>query len=163
MPGVSHFKDIRYTDSIAYGEMFMQNEFEMGRYNLDVADVETQRKRFDLCNTVLLPRISVDQGTAMQHPQLLAPAPDQPVLAIPLQEAKRLLEQRLPIPAYDHLLKLLHVFNVLDARGAVGVTERQACFATLRALARHVTGGDSPPTPTPQRVSSTNPAHRKSG
>lgn len=57
-----------------------------------------------------------------------------------LQEAKRLLEQRLPIPAYDHLLKLSHVFNVLDARGAVGVTERQACFATLRALARQVTG-----------------------
>ncbi len=57
----------------------------------------------------------------------------------PPQEAERLLEQRLPIPAYDHLLKLSHVFNVLDARGAVGVTERQACFATLRALARRIT------------------------
>lgn len=56
-----------------------------------------------------------------------------------VQEARRLLEARLPIPAYDHLLKLSHVFNVLDARGAVGVTERQACFATLRALARQVT------------------------
>jgi glycyl-tRNA synthetase len=51
-----------------------------------------------------------------------------------------MLEERLPIPAYDHLLKLSHVFNVLDARGAVGVTERQACFATLRALARQITG-----------------------
>ena len=44
------------------------------------------------------------------------------------------------MPAYDHLLKLSHVFNVMDARGAVGVTERQACFATLRGLARQVTG-----------------------
>jgi len=61
------------------------------------------------------------------------------------QEAKRLLEQRLPIPAYDHLLKLSHVFNILDARGAVGVTERQACFATLRSLARQVTGAAPPP------------------
>ena len=65
MQGVSHFKDIRYTDSIAYGEMFMQNEFEMGRYNLDIADVETQRKRFDLYNAVCAVactyRISVGQ------------------------------------------------------------------------------------------------------
>ncbi len=45
------------------------------------------------------------------------------------------------MPAYDHLLKLSHVFNVMDARGAVGVTERQTCFATLRGLAREVTGG----------------------
>lgn len=85
MQGVSHFKDIRYTDSIAYGEMFMQNEFEMGRYNLDIADVETQRKRFDLYNAVCAVactyRISVGQGTAKKHPQLLASAPDQPVLA----------------------------------------------------------------------------------
>jgi hypothetical protein len=44
------------------------------------------------------------------------------------------------VPAYDHLLKLSHTFNVLDARGAVGVTERADCFATMRALAREVTG-----------------------
>ena len=52
-----------------------------------------------------------------------------------------MLEEGLPVPAYDHLLKLSHCFNVMDARGAVGVTERQACFATLRSLARQVTGG----------------------
>ena len=61
-----------------------------------------------------------------------------------LQEARRLLAKRLPVPAYDHLLKLSHVFNVMDARGAVGVTERQTCFATLRGLAREVTGDDRP-------------------
>ena len=85
MQGVSHFKDIRYTDSIAYGEMFMQNEFEMGRYNLDVADVETQRKRFDLYNAVCAVactcHVGMGQDTARKHPQLLNPAPDQPVLA----------------------------------------------------------------------------------
>lgn len=52
-----------------------------------------------------------------------------------------MLEKRLPIPAYDHLLKCSHTFNILDARGAVGVTERANCFATMRALAREVTGG----------------------
>lgn len=56
------------------------------------------------------------------------------------KEARRLLSERLPIPAFDHLLKLSHAFNVLDARGAIGVTERADCFATLRSLAREVTG-----------------------
>jgi glycyl-tRNA synthetase alpha subunit len=51
-----------------------------------------------------------------------------------------MLAKRLPIPAYDMLLKCSHAFNVLDARGAVGVTERADCFATMRALAREVTG-----------------------
>jgi hypothetical protein len=97
-----------------------------------------------------------------------------------------MLAKRLPIPAYDHLLKLSHTFNILDARwvggrggvgggdrlatglvpcadavlppvtalvsvvivglawlacrGAIGVTERANCFATMRALAREVTG-----------------------
>lgn len=52
-----------------------------------------------------------------------------------------MLEKRLPIPAYDLLLKCSHAFNIMDARGAVGVTERADCFATMRALAREVTGG----------------------
>lgn len=100
-----------------------------------------------------------------------------------------MLAKRLPVPAYDHLLKLSHTFNLLDARGAVGVTgalwwswvvacgwrpgmpagsgslrlprcrvrvcrpgalnlpllrappaERANCFATMRSLAREVTG-----------------------
>lgn len=51
-----------------------------------------------------------------------------------------MLEKRLPIPAYDHVLKLSHTFNLLDARGAVGVTERANCFAVMRQLAREVTG-----------------------
>jgi hypothetical protein len=54
------------------------------------------------------------------------------------QEAGRLLDARLPIPAYGQLLRLSQAFNVLDARGAVGVTERAGCFATMRGLARRV-------------------------
>ena len=51
-----------------------------------------------------------------------------------------MLDKRLPVPAYDHLLKLSHTFNLLDARGAVGLTERAECFAAMRNLARQVTG-----------------------
>eukprot|EP00210_Caulerpa_lentillifera_P001195 g1151.t1 len=52
------------------------------------------------------------------------------------KEAEIMLKQRLPIPAYDNLLKCSHCFNVLDARGAVGVTERNTCFSAMRKLAR---------------------------
>ena len=42
------------------------------------------------------------------------------------------------LPAQDYVLKCSHIFNVLDARGAVGVTERQAYFGRTRVLARNV-------------------------
>lgn len=105
LQGVDHFKDIVYAPGVTYGEMFLQNEYEMSVYNLDEADVHGQRARFDLYE----------------------------------KEARKMLDQRLPVPAYDHLLKLSHTFNIMDARGAVGVTERAECFATLRSLAREVT------------------------
>eukprot|EP00955_Chlamydomonas_euryale_P119004 366569-Chlamydomonas_euryale.AAC.41 len=50
-----------------------------------------------------------------------------------------MLDKRLPVPAYEHCLKLSHTFNVLDARGAVGVTERANCFAAMRKLCKEVT------------------------
>ncbi|KAK9809022.1 hypothetical protein WJX72_008075 [[Myrmecia] bisecta] len=104
--GAKHFKDIQYSERVTYGEMLLQNEAEMSSYNLDEADIEGQRARFELY----------------------------------LQEANCLLEKRLPIPAYDHLLKMSHTFNILDARGAVGVSERANIFATMRTVARKVTG-----------------------
>lgn len=88
LQGVDHFKDIAYNDAMSYGEMRMQEEYEMSVFNLDVASVETHRTRFELAD----------------------------------KEALRMLEARLPIPAFDNLLKASHAFNVLDARGAVGVT-----------------------------------------
>jgi glycyl-tRNA synthetase len=38
----------RYSDEVTYGELFLQNEYEMSCYNLDEADVAEQRKRFNL-------------------------------------------------------------------------------------------------------------------
>lgn len=51
-------------------------------------------------------------------------------------EAYRLLDQGLVLPAYDHILKCSHTFNLLDARGAVSVTERMAYILRIRKLAR---------------------------
>ena len=56
-------------------------------------------------------------------------------------EARRLIAVGLILPAYDYCLKCSHLFNVLDARGAVSVTERAAYLARLRALARQIAEG----------------------
>jgi len=53
-------------------------------------------------------------------------------------EANVALEQGLVLPAHDYVLKCSHTFNILDARGAIGVTERQAFFAKMRDLSRRV-------------------------
>jgi len=53
-------------------------------------------------------------------------------------EAKRLLEAELPLPGYEMILKAAHTFNLLDARGAISVTERAAYIARIRTLSRLV-------------------------
>jgi glycyl-tRNA synthetase alpha chain len=53
-------------------------------------------------------------------------------------EAKRLLELSLPLPSYEQVLKCSHTFNLLDARGAISVTERAAYIGRIRTLARLV-------------------------
>ena len=104
LQNVKHFKDIKYNHQITYGELFLQNEYEMSCYNMDEAMAEDHWKRFELYE----------------------------------KEARVMLERGLPIPAFDNMLKCSHTFNILDARGAVGVTERSNCFAVMRALARDI-------------------------
>jgi len=53
-------------------------------------------------------------------------------------EAKEALARGLVIPAHDYVLKCSHIFNVLDARGAIGVTERARYFVRMRDQARQV-------------------------
>ena len=51
-------------------------------------------------------------------------------------ECMRALDANLPIPAYDYVLKCSHTFNLLDARGAISATERQAYILKVRNLAK---------------------------
>jgi glycyl-tRNA synthetase alpha chain len=53
-------------------------------------------------------------------------------------EAKRLIELQLTLPAYEQIMKASHSFNLLDARGAISVTERAAYIGRVRALSRLV-------------------------
>jgi len=52
------------------------------------------------------------------------------------QESKRILKDGLFLPAYDYALKCSHLFNLLDARGALSVSERQNYIARVRGLTR---------------------------
>ncbi len=53
-------------------------------------------------------------------------------------DAKRLIEVQLALPAYEQVLKAAHTFNMLDAHGAISVTERAAYIGRIRNLARAV-------------------------
>lgn len=53
-------------------------------------------------------------------------------------ESNKLIELGLPLPAYEHVLKASHAFNLLDARRAISVTERQRFILRVRSLARAV-------------------------
>ena len=53
-------------------------------------------------------------------------------------EAKRLMDTGLPLPGFEQVMRCSHTFNLLDARGAISVTERAAYIGRVRALARQV-------------------------
>jgi glycyl-tRNA synthetase alpha chain len=96
--------DLAYTDTMRYGDVFLQNEVEQSRYALDESDAAMLFAQFATC-----------EG-----------------------EAKRLLEAKLPLPGYEMILKAAHTFNLLDARGAISVTERAGYIGRIRALSRLV-------------------------
>jgi glycyl-tRNA synthetase alpha chain len=79
-------------------------------------EVEQSRYNFELANTDLL--FSLFSSFEM--------------------EAKRLIETQCTLPAYEMVLKCSHAFNLLDARGAISVTERAAYIGRVRGLARAV-------------------------
>ena len=54
------------------------------------------------------------------------------------RESQRLIDRGLPLPAYEMVMKASHAFNLLDARHAISVTERQRFILRVRTLARAV-------------------------
>jgi glycyl-tRNA synthetase len=98
---VHGFQNIQWSDNVSFGDVNLQGEQEHSKYYFEVADVDRNRKIYDLTQ----------------------------------EELQNALDADLILPAYDHLLKLSHLFNVLDTRGAIGVTERQQFFKTMRTNA----------------------------
>jgi glycyl-tRNA synthetase alpha chain len=122
---------------VKYGEIRLQDELQFSVYNFEWADVEKTWKHFDLYESEckdLLGRIeanlsSLDNRGGAVSPEILL-AMDEGSEA----HAARALGAPL-LAAYDLCLKCSHLFNILDARGAISVTERVGVIARVRALA----------------------------
>ncbi|MCC6875722.1 MAG: glycine--tRNA ligase subunit alpha [Sandaracinaceae bacterium] len=115
--------DLEYAQGIAYGELFKRAEWEWSTYNFERADVAMHLRHFDeheaQCHALLGLSEKKGKGGALvfEHEDPL---------------------RRLVLPAYDQVVKCSHTFNVLDARGAISVTERQRYIARVRHIARAV-------------------------
>jgi glycyl-tRNA synthetase alpha chain len=102
--------DVTWAPGITYGEIWKRAEWEWSTYNFEEANVAAHFAAFDQYEA----------------------------------EAKRLLARsddptkKLVLPAYDFVVKAAHQFNVLDARGAIGVTERARFIGRVRAIAKGV-------------------------
>jgi glycyl-tRNA synthetase alpha chain len=116
--GVDHVMDMPFNDpqteiALTYGDIFKQAEQEYSRWNFDVADTDVLLQHF------------VDAEVECQR-----------ILDAPAQDPKTGHKIIMVHPAYDQCIKASHVFNLLDARGVISVTERQAYIGRVRALAK---------------------------
>jgi glycyl-tRNA synthetase alpha chain len=100
--------DLRYNDEFTYGEVFLANEQQFSAFELEVADVEVFKRQFE--------------DMERQVPLILG--------------SRGRKGEQLVLPAYDHVLKASHLFNVVDARGAIAVAERQSYIGRIRDLCK---------------------------
>jgi glycyl-tRNA synthetase alpha chain len=112
--GVDRVFDLNFNggkgkDKVTYGDVFLQAEQEYSRYNFEQADTKTLLTHF--------------RDAEAECKALLAKGEDR----------KRHL---MVLPAYDQAIKASHIFNLLDARGVISVTERQGFILRVRELAR---------------------------
>jgi len=108
-----NFNGLEGAARVTYGDVFLQAEQEYSRHNFEHAD------------------------TAMLFEQFrMAEAACQKYLAAGEPEAGSNDNHRLALPAYDQCIKASHVFNLLDARGVISVTERQGYILRVRELAK---------------------------
>jgi glycyl-tRNA synthetase alpha chain len=112
---VDSIYDAAYAPGITYGEMAKRAEWEWSSYNFEQADVAAHFAAFD-------------------HYEKEAKR----LLALGGEGDKRDPLKALVLPAYDFVVKAAHQFNVLDARGAIGVTERARFIGRVRGLAKGV-------------------------
>ncbi|MDG1863488.1 MAG: glycine--tRNA ligase subunit alpha [Yoonia sp.] len=113
-----HVMDMPFNDpdapiALKYGDIFFQTEQEYARWNFDVADTDVLLQHFKD-----------------------AEAECQRILDVPAVDPKTGKRIIMAHPAYDQCIKASHLFNLLDARGVISVTERQAYIGRVRALAK---------------------------
>ncbi len=118
LQGVDNVFDVRWSNSMSYRQVRLAEEQQFSAYSFDYADAVSTRKQFDL--------------NEAEAARLLAK----------YEALKGESKGRFPIlQAYDLCLKCSHLFNLLDARGAISVTERAAMIGRVRKLATQVARG----------------------
>ncbi len=125
---------------VKYGEIRLQDELQFSVYNFELADVEKAWKHFELYEAeckALLGRVGANLGTLRIRHGAISPEILDALMDDGEEAAIRVLRGPL-LAAYDLCLKCSHLFNTLDARGAISVTERVGVIARVRALAVEV-------------------------
>ena len=107
--GVDNVYDLKFNNAgLTYGEVFLENERQQSEANFHGYDVEGLKRRFEDMES------ESRRLLAMTGPQ----------------------GQPLVLPAYDQVLKASHLFNLMDARGAIAVAERQSYIGRIRDLCK---------------------------
>jgi glycyl-tRNA synthetase alpha chain len=115
LQGVDNVFDIRWSETVTYRQVRLAEEQQFSAYSFDHADAVSTRKQFDLAEAEAIRLLTA--YASLKGPQ----------------------KKGFPIlQAYDLTLKCSHFFNLLDARGAISVTERAAMIARVRKLAIRV-------------------------
>ena len=102
LQGIDNVYDLKWNETITYGDMHHQDEVEQSKYNFEIADTDMLLMMFNTYEA----------------------------------EAKKIIDASLILPAYEYCLKCSHTFNLLDARGAISVTERTGYITRIRNIAR---------------------------
>ncbi|HEV2494098.1 MAG TPA: glycine--tRNA ligase subunit alpha [Terriglobia bacterium] len=134
LQNVNNVFEIRWNNGLSYGDLRRVEEFELSVYDFELASRETSREIFERYEGEALrllseyPVAAVSAGGAERtHPESA--------------RSQAVAEQRHRFPlrkVYELCLKCSHLFNILDARGAISVTERVALIARVRRLACEV-------------------------
>ena len=118
--GVDHVMDMPFNDPqtpvpLTYGDIFRQTEEEYSRHNFDGANTDALFQHFKDAEAECLSLIK--KGAL-------------------LSKGETKDGHQMALPAYDQCIKASHVFNLLDARGVISVTERQSYILRVRELAK---------------------------
>lgn len=128
----SFWEDLMWNDEVSYRTVEFEAEMQHNVYNFEVASTETLLKLFELYEAeskrVVETPVHWDAATGILTTRT-------PEAALPEGERSP-CRQSLCFPALDLALKCSHIFNVLDARGAVSVTERAAFINRIRGRVR---------------------------
>jgi glycyl-tRNA synthetase alpha chain len=103
-------------EKVTYGDVFLQAEQEYSRHNFEHSDVAMLFEQFRMAEAACQKYLAA--GWSNGHDGT---------------NARRHL---MALPAYDQCIKASHVFNLLDARGVISVTERQSYILRVRELAK---------------------------